>query len=519
MTYACLLALATATDTEDFNVLDENTLKPDAKENSGDAVDLDIDFVDGFNEEDLERMQAGTEGGGEAEAGNFSFNLNSDEDKGAANLEEIEPETTAAKNKMNLWLILGAMAGVLAVCAFIYFAMQVFGGSNQSGSNRQQSQFGQPLRDEVSTDDVEALANALGSAPPKKFESSPQEASFESPSQPSNPEQQVQPLNGSVNNDFEPNAKNILVTQGYESMVSAAAEVTSGTSLVEPSVSQVVTEEERLYDNLLTSVEGMDVPPEAIKIDQGVINRKLENQRINTLEQEVKEARSSMAGIKSAVEGMRNQVSGFAQAIENSSTEQAAISESITKLADQVKKATAVQEKELEAIKAAVAKAQASADKATAAAIDAKAISRIPAAVQQQVAAPVSAPAPTPKKIQVAPVAASQNVVVREPIAAATAPVSPTKVFSEQPTPAVVQAQTENQSASGTGLPAHCNGTRVSANWRVKGVNSHSAYVVRSQDQQGMYLKVGVDVPGYGQVQAFDANNRSVCTTNGLIRR
>lgn len=92
-------------------------------------------------------------------------------------------------------------------------------------------------------------------------------------------------------------------------------------------------------------------------------------------------------------------------------------------------------------------------------------------------------------------------------------------VATAAPQPSIAQVVKATQPARTSGFPPHCDGRTVSANWRVKGVNANAAYVVRVQDGQGILVREGIEVPGFGRAQAFDAGSRTVCTTSGLIQR
>lgn len=463
----------------DFSIDDADLVRMSAEKNHGPDVD-GLGLVDGDDILD-----------GDAEA----------DDKDSTSAVEVQE-----KSKMKFIIIAVASIALIVLSVFGYFAIQILGGGQSttpqaSSSNDQFIEYSRADKDQGN--DFSAMSDSAGnnfSAPVTDAENLAAELGLSQPAQEitQQPRQEyVEPQ--PVRQEAASKLDNIVITQGAESLGPVTKEDRLVTNTA--SVTQI-SEEERLYDNLLSSVEGLDVPPEAIKIDQSVINRRIEDQRLVTLEQEIKEARSSVADIKGTIEGIRTQIDGFTQMLEKSSTNQAVVNESIAKLAQQFKQLSVGQEKELKAMKAEVSKAKRSADQAVANTIEAKRAAQ-PANTSVAIRQPATAQEPV------------RQAVVQAP---KTATVLPTKVFEEARKPATVQIAAQAP-ASESNMPAHCNGSRVSANWRVKGVNSHSAYVVRTQDQQGMYLKVGVDVPGYGQVQVFDSNNRAVCTTSGLIRR
>lgn len=470
------------------------------------ADDEQFDFDTSINETDLERMQ-------------FSEPVSVDEDnlQGAApspNNDDMsagipmfeEVEEAPKKSNFTAIIVAGVILGIIVIGTFGYFAVSVLGGGNSQAAMPAQSnsQIGTP--DSIGLDSSFESGNNTQSQSPQEVAQALDAALSGAALTP----REVAASAPALSNDK--GEKNIVITYGAESL-NADVGVVESTQAQQVSPPQSLTNEERLYDNLLTSVEGMDVPPEAIKIDQGVINRRLESQRLNSLETELKGARESMAAINGSVESIRTQVAGFAQIIDKNSADQAALSDSISELTAEVKQAAASQENELKALKAAVASVQKRADQAVERAGEAKNLAQTRPAVERPAAAETVKPRPA-QTVQ-APAARPPAPVQQQ----AAPVVAPSREFTETPTPRSVQAPIAASSSSSSALPAHCDGSRVSANWRVKGVNSHSAYVVRSQDQQGIYLKVGVEVPGYGHVQSFDANNRAICTTSGLIRR
>ncbi|WP_326430275.1 hypothetical protein VQ574_21370 (plasmid) [Stutzerimonas frequens] len=276
------------------------------------------------------------------------------------------------------------------------------------------------------------------------------------------------------------------------------------------STTETLTDEDKLYDGLLSSVNGMDVPPEAIKIDETVVKRKLESQRLNSMEQELQQARASVAEVKGAVDSIHAQLSGFTQLIEKNSADQAKVSESVAKLAESVAAANVRQERELKEMRAAIAAAEKRAKKAESSASEAK-VAAQKSPTRDVVEQVVEKQAPATAARQAAAPAAITP--------AAAKPIFTAKTIEAVPQPKTVVAPVHAAGPANSLLPTQCDGSRVSAVWKVKGVNSVSAYVVRPQDNQAMYLEAGVEVPGYGRVQAFDPGSRSVCTTSGLIRR
>ncbi|MCF6783418.1 hypothetical protein [Stutzerimonas stutzeri] len=465
----------------------------------GPDEDVKYDFDINLDENDLSRMSP------ESAENSFDFAASSEASKepdfqpfdmaDSSNEERELPK----KSNMKLFIIIGVLAGLIVLGLFVYFAMAVLGGGSKpaavSGSNGQQ----QP----VAVNDLSLTSSPTGAAG-VGFPSQSSQVDvmdLDAALNGTNSASRGEVVNGGLVNELKAGGgaasladKNIVITYGADSFEQAP--LTQETQQVAVPVNDVkgVTDEERLYDSLLSSVDGMDVPPEAIKIDQAVISRKLESQRLGALESDVKAARDSIASMSGAVEGIRAQVADFAKIVEKNTEDQAAVTASISQLTEELKKVSENHSKEIKALRDSVAKVQSRADQASAQAREAKKVAQTPQQATPRQAVVATAPA------KEAPVAV------------------PSQVLAPTPTPPTVHAPVAERAKEPSG-PAQCDGTKVSSIWRVKGVNNHSAYIVRSQDQEGLYLKLGIEVPGYGQVISFDASNRSVCTTAGLIRR
>ncbi|MBA1280228.1 hypothetical protein [Stutzerimonas stutzeri] len=473
-----------------------------------DAEDVPFDFDIHVDPHDVDQMGIAGEQKLEPELSGAStegFGLNTlDESTSAAE----EPK----KSNIKTLVIVGVVVGSFVIAFFVYFAMSILGGDEgQSVSNnRTDSQFGISGSgseqatliagngfDGISThDDALALDAAINGASATPI------------TQPSKGYSVVGGGNLDAPNGPQPAEKDIVITYAADS-VKPGANTLEGTVSSHADGAHDITDEERLYDNLLTSVDGMNVPPEAIKIDQSVINRRLESQRLQSLETDLGDARQSISAMSGAVENIKAQVAGFSAIIEKSSEEQAALTESLNKLTDEIKHVAASQDKEFKALRDAVSKAQARADQAASSADEARKVAsqakqvNTPSAGNLAAQKPATALEPARTAAQVAQPTSAKPLVV------------PSRVFASATAPRTVQAPVaEVESAD-----ALCSGTRFSTIWRVKGVNNQSAYIVRSQDEEGIYLKRGVEVPGFGQVISFDAANRTVCTTSGLIRR
>lgn len=292
-----------------------------------------------------------------------------------------------------------------------------------------------------------------------------------------------------------------------------------------------ITEEEEMYDIILRKAESMDVPAEAIKIDQGVIHQKLETKRVDVIESELKNARASVDSIRTAVSDMQGRVADLGKAIDGSQDRQEAIGKQVSELAVIVKDAAQQQAADIEVLRKSVEAAQTKADKALstslAATEKAEKSARLDVAsnarpVPAQPVAPASTP---PAKAAVAVAPQPLPEVKAQPVRpAATNQVgtsfpAPKQVAENHvPVQAYRQPVAQQKVASAQSMTPQCDGRTVSANWRVKGVNDVSAYVVR-EDRVGLFLRLDVAVPGFGVAVGFDPVGRTVCTTQGLIKR
>lgn len=404
-------------------------------------------------------------------------------------------------SNLKKYIIAGCIAGVLVLGLFGFFVSKVIFGGQGSAPAQARTMDDLSFSSELTAEQGSSLPTAV-SADAKALDAAINSSGI------AGNDQLGAGVDAGRHDANEPGpigdqGKNLVVTYGAESLEPVVP--TGGVDSNAIQAVRAVTEEERLYDSLLTSVEGMDVPPEAIKIDHRVVNRTLESQRIGGLEADLESARQAITVVNHSVDGIREQVASFAQAIERNSKDQASVMASLAQLSKELKKVSDNQDKEIKALRDAVAKAQARADQAVSQAGDAKKVAQT---------AKAERPAPAAKVVQASH---TQTPAAARPVQPTHAAM-PAKVFTERPTPPTVQA-TSPVGGTNSNLPAQCDGRQVSSVWRVKGVNSQSAYIVRSQDQEGLYLKLGLDVPGYGQVLGFDASNRAVCTTSGLIRR
>jgi len=267
-----------------------------------------------------------------------------------------------------------------------------------------------------------------------------------------------------------------------------------------------ISDEERLYDQLLAKAEAMDVPMEAIKIDQTVVRQQVESQRLRALESEVTQSRESIGAIRSVVSEISGQVGEIAKSLETSNETQ----RELAKRVDEIGASVAAMDKQSDAFvgleqsvkrmeqrtSEALREAKAARDEARKAA-GSRPVEVAAASQPRPVAAPVPAPAPKPVTQAQQPAMPAPQPPVAAP---APQPVAP--VTAQAPAVAVA-----------------CANQRVSSVWRVKGVNANTAYIVRAQDRTGTIVREGMAIPGFGTVLSFDTANRTICTTDGVIQR
>ncbi|MDH0959048.1 hypothetical protein N5C54_14795 [Pseudomonas chengduensis] len=437
----------------------------DKSGSQGDDFDFDISLDNG----DLDKMQSSGPISAEPRSGAGL------KDPAASPSGKRGPQANTDIKK----LVIGAVvAGVVSISGLGYFAVKFF--SKDSAS--QSSSFASETRNDSGSangislnakEDLDRLKASLGVEP---------KADSELKLEVADPEGQI--ADGEADG-----ATKEVVEAGADvgnGVVEGGQAKTAGDSEEKPAGD--VSEEEKMYDSLLADVNGTGAAADAGKIDQGAIGRKVDAKRLDTLEGQVLEARTSIGDIKGTVEEIRGQVAELSEILKGNEAHQDEIEQNIKRLTAQVSQLRNQKAPESNKYQQQLAKANSGTRSGSA---------------QPQAASSAALPPPMkPAAAKLPPPAPRKQI-----IAQSNAPVAPTR---QAPAKALADDQY---------MPAHCKGERVSSNWRVKGVNSQSAYVVREQDRVGMYLKAGVDVPGFGQVQMFDPVNRAVCTTQGLIRR
>nr|EIU2716851.1 hypothetical protein [Pseudomonas aeruginosa]EIU2862416.1 hypothetical protein [Pseudomonas aeruginosa] len=439
------------------------------------------------------------------------------------NDEEDAVEASPKKANTTLWIILTSAAVSLPlVCGLLYFGMKVL----SPAPSQQVAAIPALSQAAPSVDEVRIDTGAVGFAQPGKDDGVAPEAKPLAQQVSQHTEQPLhtgdgvdQAILGSNMPSGHVPPNDLVVTQGVQQSSEPAAAAPGS----EP-VQSVVTGEEAEYDKALDSLNGVNVPVGAVRIDPTAIQRQLTEQQVGKLESNLQGVQQDLGAMKSLVRDMQNNMASLHQSIEANQGKQAAIEGQLAKLAEamtaannQQAAADAQRTKEMESLRAAIAGIQ---DRAAKAEVASRASTRAEAnqraniqdAPEKLAPAPAKKPAPQVADVRTPQTAPVQNVANAKP--AYTMPVTP-------PQPSQVAVQSRHPAPETSSVPNQCSGSKavVSGIWRVKGVNGTSAYIVRSEDNTGLYLRSNTPVPGFGVVVGFDPSSRSVCTTSGLIRR
>lgn len=445
------------------------------------------------------------------------FNSWDGDDIGESEIDSQETRLNSANNDqsgetkkggMGVWYAIGGGLLLLFICCigFVSWSLLGSGSSQQSARAPVASDFDRQMTPAGRADaDISALTNALQPA-----------AKGTAPSVPASGRQEVHQTlpSPTIASSTPPTAaaRDIVVTYDPSATSAQSETETTNHASAENGSAPQLSDEEKMFDNLLNTAQAMDVPPDAIKIDQSVVAKKAEEQRRARLDSEVGAIRDSVNGMRTSVTALQTEISRLQESVTMSTDSQVALSQTVNDLQGAVSKMQGQQEKDIASLKQQIAEVAKKADlKAGASRAD---IAARPASVRQVAAAPAQPSIATPTAEQSAPASAatrsggasSTAKMVAEP-ASYTVP--------RQMTPVTVQAPAAAPAAAGSS----CAKSTVSTVWRVKGVNAVSAYLVREEDKQGQFVQLNVQVPGFGVVQGFDTKNRAVCTSEGIIRR
>lgn len=254
-----------------------------------------------------------------------------------------------------------------------------------------------------------------------------------------------------------------------------------------------ISDEERMYDKILAEASVLDAPHEAIKIDRNVVTMELQVKRMNRIEMEVADTRESLKDVRDVIGAIREQTSAISKALEDSNVNN-------KRLGDDIKQLSVKVESQIESQKADIAALKAD-------------LKNIEAGKVSSVA-----------QVAVAQVAVNEQTVTKtesaqEPAVKGKVDSTVAQKTVNLPAPTARPVTVKAPAVRAPVARAECATTKVSENWRVKGVTPSSAYVERVQDGQGLLLKAGVSLPGFGTVKSFNPVERSVCTTSGIVRR
>lgn len=298
----------------------------------------------------------------------------------------------------------------------------------------------------------------------------------------------------------------LVVTYGADRSASSAAPVSA-----QPD------SEEQIYDQALNSLKDTNVPAAAIKIDTGVVREQARENDMKELRATVDATRGDLNQIRQVVGSLKDQIGTLGAAIGERDNAQKELQQSVNNLTAALKEqnaSQAKQSKEVEEVRNALKGYGAELK-------ELQASDR--AAVRERMAARRQAPAPTAHQANSAAIAD----VAPAPVAPKPAP---RPLAATGPAPAIdpIQPRFQEREVAQPVQPAAVEAPRavgcaagsrsVSANWRVKGVNETSAYLVRT-DGTGLYVRKGTPVSGFGTVTGFDPQTRSVCTTDGTVPR
>ncbi|MFJ7794575.1 hypothetical protein [Pseudomonas sp. NPDC096950] len=250
--------------------------------------------------------------------------------------------------------------------------------------------------------------------------------------------------------------------------------------------------EEQAYDDLVDQASKLNVPGSAIKIDDNVVKQNLAKQGAAAAEASVQQDRKQIAELRTLTNDLQATMKSLNTTMEAIAKNQ----ERVTKEQESISSTLANVTSEMKTLKGTV-----DANKKDFNLLVAEAVKRAKGSTDVKEVRPTLAVKPQP--------------VVKPQLAKAT-----TEVINVQlPPPQKVVAQTAPTYEENHSPAEKCTATSVSSNWRVKGINKTSAYIVRAQDGQGMIVRNGEQVPGFGTAISFDRYSRQVCTTNGLINR
>lgn len=396
---------------------------------------------------------------------------------------EVQPQKKAFTRNEKIAMVGGGLLLVCLIVGFAYMGIKLFGnkgGTTPKGVNAEQFSSSASADSGKSSannslQDAENLASALGSS--NGFDTNQDQAAQAYLVPPKDPaSESLDEGLASASNEDE--------SAPQTPLTHVAAE--------HPGATVGSNAEDQAYDDIVDQASKLNVPGSAIKIDDNVVRQSLAQQGAVLAEASVQQDRKQIAELRAISSEMQNSLKSLSASLE------------------QIAKAQEKNSKEQERVSASVA-AMASDLKALHGTVDTnkKEFNRTLSDAIQRAKVNLEAKATKPVAIAKAPSVAKAPMVKPEP-----------EVINVQlpPHQRVVTQVAPNYEES-RNPPEKCANSAVSSNWRVKGINKTSAYIVRAQDGQGMIVRKDEQVPGFGSAVSFDRYSRQVCTTSGLINR
>lgn len=396
---------------------------------------------------------------------------------------EVQPQRKGFTRKEKIAMVAGGLLLVCAIVALAIVAIKLFGNkggpSPRSVNTEQFSSSASAASGKSgannSLQDAENLASALGGS--NGFDTNQEQSSQAYLVPPKDP-----------------------ASEGLdEGLASAANEDASApqtprthTTAEHSSTTVGGNAEDKAYDDIVDQASKLNVPGSAIKIDDNVVRQSLAQQGAVSAEASVHQDRKQIAELRAISSEMQNSLKSLSASLE------------------QIAKAQEKNSKDQERVSASVA-AIASDLKALHGTVDSnkKEFNQTLSDAIQRAKANLEAKAPKPVTI------AKAANVVKAPMVKP----EPEVINVQLPPPQRVVTQVAPTYEESHNPAEKCANSAVSSNWRVKGINKTSAYIVRAQDGQGMIVRKDEQVPGFGSAVSFDRYSRQVCTTSGLINR
>jgi hypothetical protein len=268
-------------------------------------------------------------------------------------------------------------------------------------------------------------------------------------------------------------------------------------------------DEDEFYDNLANAAgqQPVDksvapVAPEVKQHEQQLATTPDQGSgaQLNAMSQELKNNTAQMARLLDALHQVNSDVAALKTQVESDTKQSAKYGAQISAISESLSAITVKNEERFKAVT----------DVAVAAALAAVKKQGAPSTAGSGKMVLVGGPKIPTKPTERQPAKESQS---RSAFAASAAP----QVINARPA-VVASAPVSTQAQQVVNKTPECGAKTISQNWNVKGVSPSAAYIRRT-DGEGIMVRAEMEVPGFGIVKSFDPNNRTVCTTSGLIVR